>query len=339
MTITFSPKEINLVPDSNSLSIISDDVTDFKWGKLPTQRTIDELLNYGIINLDKPANPTSHEVVSFVKKILNIPRAGHSGTLDPKVTGVLPTALGKATRILDSLLLAGKEYVCNMRLHKDVDEEKIKQIIKEYVGDIYQRPPMRASVKRVLRVRRIYDSEIIDIEGRDVLFRINCQAGTYIRKYVHDIGQSLSCGAHMKELRRTKSGPFSEDDFLSSLQNLYDAWSLYKEENEEIPLRNIILPMEYGIKHLPKIIVKDSAIDPLCHGAPLGLPGVSKISKDFDSGEFIAILSLKHELVAFGETQMNAKDLEEKESGLVASVKRVLMPIGTYQSKKKDSSQ
>jgi H/ACA ribonucleoprotein complex subunit 4 len=338
MTITFSPKEINLEPDSNSLKIISDDVTDFKWGKLPTQRTIDELLNYGIINLDKPANPTSHEVVSFVKKILNIPRAGHSGTLDPKVTGVLPTALGKATRILDSLLLAGKEYICNMRLHKDVDEERIKQIMKGYIGDIYQRPPMRASVKRVLRVRRIYDSEIIDIEGRDVLFRISCQAGTYIRKYVHDIGQSLSCGAHMKELRRTKSGPFTEDDFLSSLQNLYDAWSLYKEENKEIPLRNIILPMEYGIKHLPKIIVKDSAIDPLCHGAPLGLPGVSKISKDFESGEFIAILSLKHELVAFGETQMNAKDLEEKETGLVASVKRVLMPIGTYQSKKKDSS-
>ncbi len=338
MTITFSPKEINLDPDSNSLKIISDDVTDFRWGKLPIQRTIDELLNYGIINLDKPANPTSHEVVSFVKKILNIPKAGHSGTLDPKVTGVLPTALGKATRILDSLLLAGKEYVCNMRLHKDVDEEKIKQIMKEYVGDIYQRPPMRASVKRVLRVRRIYNTEIIDIEGRDVLFQISCQAGTYIRKYAHDIGQSLSCGAHMKELRRIKSGPFTEDDFLSSLQNLYDAWSLYKEENEEIPLRNIILPMEYGIKHLPKIIVKDSAIDPLCHGAPLGLPGVSKFSKVFDSGELIAILSLKHELVAFGETQMNAKDLEEKESGLVASVKRVLMPIGTYQSKKKDNS-
>ncbi|MFW9851539.1 MAG: RNA-guided pseudouridylation complex pseudouridine synthase subunit Cbf5 [Candidatus Thorarchaeota archaeon] len=337
MTITFSPKEINLVSDSSSLKIISDDVTDFRWGKLPTQRTIDELLNYGIINLDKPANPTSHEVVSFVKKILNIPRAGHSGTLDPKVTGVLPTALGKATRILDSLLLAGKEYVCNMRLHKDVDEEKIKQIMKDYIGDIYQRPPMRASVKRVLRVRRIYNTDIIDIEGRDVLFRISCQAGTYIRKYVHDIGQSLSCGAHMKELRRTKSGPFTEDEFLSSLQNLYDAWSLYKEENEEIPLRNIILPMEYGIKHLSKIIVKDSAINPLCHGAPLGLPGVSKYSKDFDNGELIAILSLKHELVAFGETQMNAKDLEEKESGLVASVKRVLMPIGTYQSKKKDS--
>lgn len=337
MTIIFSPKEIILDPDTNSLRILSDDVTDFKWGKIPTQRTIDELLNYGIINLDKPANPTSHEVVSFVKKILSITRAGHSGTLDPKVTGVLPTALGKATRILDSLLLAGKEYVCNMRLHKDIDEEKIKQIMREYVGDIYQRPPMRASVKRVLRIRKIYDSEIIDIEGRDVLFRISCQAGTYIRKYVHDIGQSLSCGAHMKELRRTKSGPFTEDDFLSSLQDLFDAFTLYKEEKEEIPLRNIVLPMEYGIKHLPKIFVKDSAIDPLCHGAPLGLPGVTKFSKGFDNGEFIAILSLKHELVAFGETQMNAKDLEEKESGLVASVKRVLMPIGTYQSRKKNS--
>ncbi|MBY9001837.1 MAG: RNA-guided pseudouridylation complex pseudouridine synthase subunit Cbf5, partial [Candidatus Heimdallarchaeota archaeon] len=119
MTLIFSPPKLTF-DDKQSLKVLSRDVTDFKWGKMPSARTIDELLNYGIINLDKPPNPTSHEVVSYVKRILNIPKAGHSGTLDPQVTGILPTALGKATRILDTLLLAGKEYVGNMRIHADV---------------------------------------------------------------------------------------------------------------------------------------------------------------------------------------------------------------------------
>ena len=336
MTLIFSPPKISFDEEKTPLTILSSDTTDFKWGKIPTERSIEELLNYGIINLDKPSNPTSHEVVSYVKRILNIPKAGHSGTLDPQVTGVLPTALGKATRILDTLLLAGKEYVCNMRLHKDVEEHRIREIMGEYIGDLYQRPPIRASVKRVLRVRTIYDMEIFDIKEREVLFRLSCQAGTYVRKYCHDVGQSLSCGAHMKELRRTRSGPFSESDFLSTLQDLYDAYMWYIEEKDDIPLRNVILPMEFGVKHLPRIVVKDSAIDPLCHGAPLALPGVSKYSDNFKIGELVAIYSLKNELVALGDAQLASASIEGKEQGIIAKIKRVLMPIGTYPSKKKD---
>jgi H/ACA ribonucleoprotein complex subunit 4 len=335
MTLVFSPPKLSFDNPKQPLKILSRDTTDFKWGKIPSNRTIAELLNYGIINLDKPPNPTSHEVVSYVKKILGIPKAGHSGTLDPQVTGVLPTALGKATRILDTLLLAGKEYVGNMRLHSDIDESRIRSIIRDYVGDLYQRPPLRASVKRVLRIRTIYNSEILDIKEREVLFRISSQAGFYVRKYCHDIGQSLSCGAHMKELRRTRSGPFSETDFLSTLHDLYDAFEWYKEEKDENPLRNIILPMEYGVKHIPKINIKDSAVNPLCHGAPLALPGVSKYSEEFKAGKMVAIYTLKNELVALGEAQIDAITLPEKENGIVSSTKRVLMPIGTYPSSPK----
>ncbi len=335
MTLVFSPPKLSFDNPKQPLKILSRDTTDFKWGKIPSNRTIAELLNYGIINLDKPPNPTSHEVVSYVKKILGIPKAGHSGTLDPQVTGVLPTALGKATRILDTLLLAGKEYVGNMRLHSDIDESRIRSIIRDYVGDLYQRPPLRASVKRVLRIRTIYNSEILDIKEREVLFRISSQAGFYVRKYCHDIGQSLSCGAHMKDLRRTRSGPFSETDFLSTLHDLYDAFEWYKEEKDENPLRNIILPMEYGVKHIPKINIKDSAVNPLCHGAPLALPGVSKYSEEFKAGKMVAIYTLKNELVALGEAQIDAITLPEKENGIVSSTKRVLMPIGTYPSSPK----
>ncbi len=837
MTLVFSTPKLSFDDNKYPLKILSRDTTDFKWGKKPSNRTIAELLNYGIINLDKPPNPTSHEVVSYVKKILGIPKAGHSGTLDPQVTGVLPTALGKATRILDTLLLAGKEYVGNMRLHADIDEERIRSIVGDYVGDLYQRPPLRASVKRVLRIRTIYNSEILDIREREVLFRISSQAGFYVRKYClhpntqiltaegsvsakdfvespktifsfvdgkidqkdpsavqtipsppvliklkmktgisiiitpdhemlkstdvgynmtearklrvgdflvksfkpnltskklivsdllddeylieqdeikekcknafikkygsiremsrkldvsrqpfvsnssysikikhlklagiyedvkeqiyrfkqvkgqiiklrelneslfyllgliasdgnnskekntvrytrlifnntnkelidkyveiykelfpnshysvnqdkngvwgvsltnsllatiaaslgirspkknadfspllqlepklicsylrgyfdgdgsvqiktyshsvksrislytvnrseaiilhklllkleientifsrevnfknyittmyivsvgtigaelkfineigsnhpekirkftefeelnsdheygdkyhigfhfanylishktelkkimggnldrilkenipmtrgfyktasthimlpelddfiiekiesienvqstgyvydmtvpkthnflietgfvssncHDIGQSLSCGAHMKELRRTRSGPFSENDFLSTLHDLYDAFAWYREEKDENPLRNIILPMEYGVRHIPQVIIKDSAVNTICHGAPLALPGVSRYSEEFKAGDMVAIYTLKNELVALGEAQIDAITLPEKEHGIVSSVKRVLMPIGTYPSSPK----
>ena len=337
MAITFSPQQIFLENEKDNIITLSSETTDFKWGKIPQQRSIEELLKYGIINIDKPARPTSHEVVSYIKKILDIPKAGHSGTLDPQVTGVLPVALGRATRILNTLLLAGKEYVCNMRLHGDVEEEKIHSIMKEYIGDIYQRPPVRSSVKRVLRVRRIYEVKIIEIKEREVLFSIKCQAGTYIRKFCHDIGQSLSCGAHMKELRRITTGPFNEEKFLTTLQDLYDAFEWYKEEGDEIPLRNIILPMEYGVKHLPKIFVKDTSVDTLCHGAPLALPGVSKFTNNFQKGDIITIFSLKHELIALGEAQIDSDKLEGKEQGLIASVKKVLMERNTYPSQKKEN--
>ena len=337
MPINFSLQKIFLENETENMITLSSETTDFKWGKIPQQRTIEELLNYGIINIDKPARPTSHEVVSYIKKILDIPKAGHSGTLDPQVTGVLPIAVGKATRILNTLLLSGKEYVCNMRLHDDVEIERIHSIMKDYVGDIYQRPPVRASVKRVLRVRRIYNIKIIEIKEREVLFKIQCQAGTYIRKFCHDIGQSLACGAHMKELRRITTGPFNEDTFLTTLQDVYDAFEWYKEEKDEIPLRNIILPMEYGVKHLPKIIVKDTSIDTLCHGAPLALPGVSSYTDNFQKGDIIAIFSLKHELIALGESQIDSSKIKDKEQGLIASVKKVLMDRNTYPSLKKEN--
>jgi len=336
MTLIFTPPQFSLEDNLESLVKLSNDTTDYKWGKLPTERSIRELLDYGIINLDKPPRPTSHEVVSYVKKILNLKKAGHSGTLDPLVTGVLPVALGKATKILGTLLLAGKEYVCNMRLHKDIDEQRVREIMGEYIGDIYQRPPFRSNVRRVLRIRKVYENKIIEIKDREVLFWVKSQAGFYVRKYVHDIGQSLSCGAHMKELRRVRSGPFSENNYLSTLQDLYDAYMWLKEEGDDIPLRNIILPMELGVTHLPQIFVKDSTVDSLCHGAPLAIPGVSKFTDNFGKGAMVGIFTLKHELIGLGEAQLDSKDLKNTNQGLIASVKRVIMDIGTYTSKKRD---
>ena len=183
-----------------------------EYGSDPQNRTIPELIKYGIVNIDKPSGPTSHQVSAYVQGIMHIEKSGHSGTLDPGVTGVLPIALERATRVVQTLLTAGKEYVCLMLLHKEMSEYDIYKLFEEFTGTIRQLPPVRSAVKRQLRSREIYYLEILEIEGgRQVLFKVGCQAGTYIRKLVHDMGLKAGCGAHMAELRRTKAGPFTEE--------------------------------------------------------------------------------------------------------------------------------
>ena len=201
-----------------------------EFGKDPTERTTEELLDYGIVNIDKLKGPTSHQISDFVKKILHLKKAGHSGTLDPGVTGVQPVAFGRATRITQFLLTAPKEYVCLMHVHKDVEESVLREKINLFVGKIKQLPPVKSAVKREERVREIYELEVIEIHGRDVLFRVLCQAGTYIRKLCHDMGKELGTGAQMAELRRTQAGPFREEDNLITLNDLDDAYYYYKKE-------------------------------------------------------------------------------------------------------------
>ncbi len=156
--------------------------TDKRYGKRPEERTIKELLDYGIINLNKPDGPTSHQVSDYVQRILGIGKSGHSGTLDPRVIGVLPIALGKSTKIVQTLLTAGKEYTCLMHLHKELTESQIQQSVKELIGKIRQIPPRKSAVKREERTRTVYYLNIYEIEGKDILFKVGCEAGTYIRK-------------------------------------------------------------------------------------------------------------------------------------------------------------
>ena len=166
--------------------------TDEKLGCKPEERPTEEMINYGVVNIDKCQGPTSHQVSDFVQKILHINKSGHSGTLDPKVTGVLPVALSRATRIVQVLLTAGKEYVGIMHLHKDVSERKLKSTIKKFfLGEIEQMPPIKSAVKRQLRTREIYYFDILEKDKQDALFVVGCQAGTYIRKLIHDLGLKL----------------------------------------------------------------------------------------------------------------------------------------------------
>jgi len=304
--------------------------TNPEFGCYPDSRPIEEHLRKGIINLDKPSGPTSHEVDSWVRRILNCEKTGHGGTLDPRVTGVLPIGIDHATRVTQLLLVAGKEYVCLMRLHQEVDEEKVRNILQEFQGKIFQTPPLKSAVKRELRVRNIYNVNILEIDGKDVLFRIECEAGTYIRKYCHDIGEALGIGAHMAELRRTKAGPFKEDETLTTLHDLTDAYHEWKEEGDESLLRKCVLPMERAVEHLLKITIRDSAVDALCHGADLASGGILRLDKNIKKGETVAILTLKGELVASGEALENADEIHKSSKGIMVTTKKVFMEPGTY---------
>lgn len=227
--------------------------TNPSWGCYPKKRPVPELIRNGVINLDKPSGPTSHQVSAWVKEILGAAKVGHGGTLDPAVTGVLPTAVDNATKIIKTFLYSGKEYVALMHLHGDVHEGKLRDALKEYTGNITQLPPLRSHVKRVERTREIYYIEFLEKNGRDVLFKVGCQAGTYIRRLCEQIGKLLKIGAHMTELRRTKAGGFSENERLVTLQDVADAYAYYKEEGNEKFLRYCIQPVEDAIKHVPKV--------------------------------------------------------------------------------------
>ncbi len=311
--------------------------TDPTVGCFPNQRPIPQLLDYGIINIDKPKGPTSHQVSDYLQKILHIEKAGHCGTLDPAVTGSLPTALGRGTRVVQALLSSGKEYVAIMHLHKEVDEKHLSHICQMFVGKIEQMPPIKSAVKRQLRMRSIYYLNIMEIDGQDVLFRVGCQAGTYIRKLIHDIGKKIGCGAHMVELRRTKAGPFKEDT-LVTLHDLADAFHYWKTEGREEGLRRYIQPVENGVAHLPKMWVFDQAVSSLSHGIDLKAPGVSKFTSPLEKGEMVALLTLKGELIGLGTSQMNAESLKEKEKGIAASTDKVFMDASVYAGKRAQKS-
>jgi len=284
-----------------------------------------------MINLDKPSGPTSHQVDSWLKKMLEVEKVGHGGTLDPNATGILPIAIGDATRALQVLLSAGKEYVGVMKLHKKVDKKKILSICNSFIGNISQMPPVRSAVKRVRRKRNIYYFDIIQIKDNNVLFRVGCEAGTYIRTLCVDIGKKLKCGAHLAELRRTRVGNIREKDSVI-LHDVKDAYIFWKEENEDEELRSTIFPMESFLGHLPKIVIRDSAVDALCHGANLAIPGVVEIDTDIKKGDMVAILTLKGEGVALVKTLLSTGDIIQKDTGLCANIERVLMNKGTYPS-------
>ncbi|MDH3313719.1 MAG: RNA-guided pseudouridylation complex pseudouridine synthase subunit Cbf5 [Nitrosopumilus sp.] len=312
---------------------IDQDITDDAYGTYYDKRSLEQLLNYGIILLDKPPGPTSHETVAWVKRILKLPKIGHSGTLDPQVSGVLPLGLGEATKALGVLLLGPKEYVALGRVHSLPSKEKLTEIINLFKGEIFQKPPQRSAVVRQTRTRAIYEFELIEQKERLLLTRVLCESGTYIRKLYYDIGEILGSGATMIELRRTRVDQFYESDDLVTLHELANAFALWEENKDDSRLMKMIKPVEYALSELKSVMIRDSAVDAMCHGAQLAIPGILKISPNLKKGDLVGIYTQKGEAVALAESIMSEEEIRDATKGYAFETKRIIMAPNTYPKK------
>jgi tRNA pseudouridine55 synthase len=291
----------------------------------PEDRSVEELLEFGVLGLDKPPGPSAHQVTAWVRDLCELERAAHAGTLDPKVTGCLPTLLGDATRLAQALLTV-KEYVAVLECH-DEPPADFESVLADFEGPIYQTPPKRSAVVRERRVREIEALELLERDGRRALLRIRCESGTYVRKLCHDIGLALGTGANMGDLRRTAAEPF-DDTKLATLHDLADALAFYREDGEEEPIREIVDPAERALEHLPEVTIAENAATEVAEGAPVYAPGVIDVSgRDRSLGPagedppLVACYTPQGSAVCLGRLVGDP----EAESGTVVDLERVLV--------------
>ncbi|OAE29539.1 hypothetical protein AXG93_4486s1110 [Marchantia polymorpha subsp. ruderalis] len=289
-----------LLKNYDKLNIRTGHYTPIPTGHSPLKRPLFDYVRYGVINLDKPANPSSHEVVAWIRRILRVDKTGHSGTLDPKVTGSLIVCVDRATRLVKAQQGAGKEYVCVARLHSAVDNvAKVARAIETLTGALFQRPPLISAVKRQLRIRTIYQR----------------------------------VGGHMQELRRVRSGILGEKDNLVTMHDVLDAQWQFDHNQDEAYLRRVIMPLEVLLTSYKRLVVKDSAVNAICYGAKLMIPGLLRFENGIENGEEVVLMTTKGEAIALGVAQMTTAVMATCDHGVVAKVKRVVMERDTYPRK------
>ena len=355
-----------LLKNYSRLNVRTGHYTPIPSGSTPLARSLHDYVRYGVINLDKPSNPSSHEVVAWVRRILRVDKTGHSGTLDPKVTGNLIVCVDRATRLVKSQQGAGKEYVCVARLHAEPagGEPAVRRALSSLTGALFQRPPLISAVKRQLRVRTIYESKLIEYDSRRHLavFWVSCEAGTYIRTLCVHLGLLLGVGGHMQELRRVRSGALGESDnmvrgadgpfsfsvgralararrgvgreeknvfvqafsfcifstsrgpaspshrfktlriktlslFLKqvSMHDVLDAQWLADNARDEAYLRRVVMPLEVVLTRHKRLVVKDSAVNAVCYGAKLMIPGLLRYDDGVECGDECVVMTTKGE--------------------------------------------
>eukprot|EP00612_Vaucheria_litorea_P001594 CAMPEP_0171453352 /NCGR_PEP_ID=MMETSP0945-20130129/1095_1 /TAXON_ID=109269 /ORGANISM="Vaucheria litorea, Strain CCMP2940" /LENGTH=433 /DNA_ID=CAMNT_0011978203 /DNA_START=202 /DNA_END=1503 /DNA_ORIENTATION=- len=322
-----------LLRNYDQLHVRTGHYTPIPSGCSPLKREIKEYIRYGVMNLDKPANPSSHEVVAWIKRILRVEKTGHSGTLDPKVTGCLIVCIDRATRLVKAQQSGGKEYVGIVRLHAAIESEAVlARAIETLTGALFQRPPLISAVKRQLRIRTIYQSKMIEYEPNHNLgiFWVSCEAGTYIRTLCVHLGLLTGTGGHMQELRRVRSGVLDENQHLVTMHDVLDAQYMYDNFKDESYLRRTIMPLEVLLRSHKRLVVKDSSVNALCYGAKLMLPGLLRFASDIDVNEEVVILTTKGEAIAVGIAMMTTSVMATCDHGTVARVKRVIMERDTY---------
>ncbi|KAL4605109.1 hypothetical protein ACB092_09G005000, partial [Castanea dentata] len=325
-----------LLKNYDRLNVRTGHYTPLPSGYSPLKRPLDQYIKYGVLNLDKPANTSSHEVVAWIKHILKVEKTSHSGTLDPKVTGLLIVCIDRATRLVKSQQGAGKEYVCVARLHSAVPAVlKVACALETLTGAVFQRPPLISAVKRQLRIRTIYESKLLEYDSDKhlVVFWISCEAGTYVRTMCVHLGLILGVGGHMQELRRVRSGILGEKDNMVMMHDVMDAQWVFENYGDETYLRRVIMPLEVLLTSYKRLVVKDSAVNAICYGAKLMIPGLLRFENDIEVGEEVVLMTTKGEAIALGIAEMTTAVMATCDHGVVAKIKRVVMNRDIYPRK------
>lgn len=322
-----------LLKNYDQLHVRSSHYTPIPCGSSPLKRPLQEYLRYGVMNLDKPANPSSHEVVAWIKRMLRVEKTGHSGTLDPKVTGCLIVCIDRATRLVKAQQSAGKEYIGIVRFHAAIeDESRVYKAVETLTGALFQRPPLIAAVKRQLRIRTIYESKFIEYDKERHLgvFWVSCEAGTYVRTLCVHLGLLTGTGGHMQELRRVRSGIMSENDNMCTMHDILDAQYLYDQAKDESYLRRIVMPLEVVLTNYKRVVVKDSAVNAICYGAKFMIPGLLRYADGIEVNDEVVMITTKGEAIAIGIALMTTAVMATIDHGVVAKIKRVIMERDTY---------
>lgn len=283
------------------------------------EKSLEEILKSCILLIDKHKGPTSYAIDKFIADCLKIKKIGHAGTLDPNATGLLLILINKANKAMDVLKSLDKKYVGIIYFHKDFDEELLRKVIAEkFIGEIIQVPPVRSAVARVPRRKKIYYFDILEIEGRNVLFEVSCEAGVYVRKLAVDIGKEIGVNAHLKELRRISIGNFSIKNAIS----IHEFKEVLKNGEE---LKKVLLPTNLALSFMKKIFVKSTAIPNLIKGSPLFVNGIVKLDDNINENDIVAIYSLDNEIIAIGIAKMNSEEIVKSNKGLAVKIDKVLL--------------
>lgn len=302
--------------------------TSEDFGTIPEKRSVEELLQKGFVVVDKPFGPTSNQVSSWIRKELNLKKTGHFGTLDPNATGVLPVGLNSGTRMNNIVAKTDKEYVFEAETRKEFEKEELEELIPKFKGPNSQVPPEKSAVKQEERQREVYEIELLETQGKKFLCRVNCESGFYVRVLIQQIGEKLGTETEMNELRRIRQNNFTEEE-TNTLQDIVDAYHYWKKEENEEKIRSIIHPIEKAVDHLPKIVLKDSAVNAVANGADLGAGGITKFQDPIKKEDTVALVTMKGELVAIASAEMNSEQLYDQD-GTAATLESVHMSPTEY---------
>ena len=303
--------------------------TSPEYGTIPDERTIDQLLESCFILLDKSPGPSSHQVSAWARDMMGLEKLGHGGTLYPFASGLLPLLSGKAMRLTGKILTHDKSYLALFKFGKEIERKEIEEKMAMLTGKVYNVPPEISAVRVQVRTRKISTFNILDFNGTSLLTHIECEAGTYVRTIARDLGLLLDTPVDLRELRRPSSGEFSLKQSIT-MQQLADAYWLWKEKGEEAAMLRILHPIEDMLSDLPRVVVKDGAAAALSHGAPLLRPGLVSIDDDLNVGSEVLLVTMKGEAVAIAKMSQNSKVIPEMNQGEVAKPDCVLMKEDTY---------